>query len=323
VKALVTGGTGFVGGHVVDRLLEEGIEVRIYSRKSEPPGFLEGKEVEIVRGDLLDISSLVSAMEGIDLFFHIGEVKNTHRTAAERNVKIVRELLDHLHDKGVRRFIFVSSLTVAGIPAELPATEETAADLVLDDHYTAYKRTCEQLIAERCGETEFAVVRLAPVYGSRSRYLRKLMKALERMGPFGFPVIGKGKNLVPLIHVKDAAQAIVLAGRLESVSGETFNLTDGFSHSVSDFLQTIAERLGTSLRLIALPPWSLRFPAGIIDFLALAFGVRARLPDYIDYFSKDILFDPSKAKTLLGWKPIYSDLSTGVAEMVDGYRRQS
>ena len=128
MKALVTGGTGFIGSYVVDCLVENRQNVRVFSRKAEVPERWRGKRVEIYRGDLEDFASVISAMEGIDVLYHIGEIKNVTRVASEKNVKLVELFIENLGRKGVKRFVFVSSITVAGIPSEIPREGRNKAE---------------------------------------------------------------------------------------------------------------------------------------------------------------------------------------------------
>ena len=316
--AFVTGGTGFIGSHAVDRLLAEGHAVRLLSRGKALPGKLREREVELVRGDLEDPSSVIREMEGADLFFHIGEIRNTTRAASERNIALVAKITAELTAKGIRRFIFVSSLTVAGIPSEVPAKEETAPASELHDHYTDYKRRCEEIIREKAGECEFTILRPAPVYGPGSRYLGSMVKAVLTLGPIGLPFIGNAANIAPLVYVKDLAGAIVRAGTMPGGAGQVFNITDGLTHTWGDLFRAIGESAGRSVRIIPVPSLLLKFAALPFDLFSGVLGVNLDPSTYLDFFSRDILFDIEKAKRLLGWHPEYS-LSEGVKEMVDFY----
>jgi nucleoside-diphosphate-sugar epimerase len=319
MKALVTGGTGFIGSHVVDYLLAEGHTVRLFLRQPNVPEKLQGKNVEVMQGNLEDAEAVISAMAGTDLFYHIGEIKNISRSSAGKNTRLMAQIVENLSAQGVRRFVFISSITAAGIPSSVPAREETMPKIVLHDHYTDYKRRCEEIIREKVRGCEHAIIRPAPVYGPGSRYLGKMLRTIEMLGPIGLPFIGNAKNIAPLIHVKDLAKAIVLAGVQREAAGQTFNLTDGAGHTWLDFFTAVGEAAGKSVRIIPIPPLLLKFAALPLDVFSGFFGMHLDPVNYLNYFSADLLFDNTKARSLLAWDPEYS-LSQGIEEMVAYYR---
>lgn len=320
MKALVTGGTGFIGSHVVDALLAGGDGVRVFSRRAELPEPWRRRNAELFQGDLQDPASLGDAMEGVDVLYHVGEIRNTTRTAAERNVGAFKEAVHQVKRRGLQRIVFISSITAAGVPAQVPATEETETARVLEDHYTHYKITCEKELAESATGPDYVVLRLPPVYGPRSRYLGRFIRILERIGPLGVPFIGDGRNLAPLVHVRDAAAAICRAGTAPAATRQTLHVTDGVRHSWFDFLSAVAQALGKGLRIIPIPPLLLSLPAGLLDLGSVLFGVRADLADYVRYVSRDIHFDNTKAREHLGWEPDCTELLPAVDEMVRHYR---
>ncbi len=320
MKVLVTGGTGFIGSRVVDLLVENGHSVRLFSRRQEVPIWLRGRDVELFRGDLEDLDAVAVAMIGADLFYHIGEIKNTSARAAARNVQLVEHILSHMDSAGLRRLVFISSLTVAGIPLSIPANEDTPVSIILEDLYTNYKRQGESLIAQSSG-AEYAIIRPGVVYGSGSRYLPGLVKAVSRLGSIGLPFVGAGNNIAPLIHVRDLALAVYLAGMNQEASGRTYNLTDGLTHTWLDFFQAIAGSQGKRFRLIPVPTFLLRTPAIAFDKLARLFDIRFSLENYVKYATADLLFDMTRAKHFLQWKPAY-DLAAGAEEMSRGMDRK-
>ncbi|MEJ2696048.1 MAG: NAD-dependent epimerase/dehydratase family protein, partial [Candidatus Sulfobium sp.] len=272
MKALVTGGTGFVGSGVVDLLLGGGHDVRLFSRKPSMPERWAGKRVEVFKGDLEDFTSVVRAMEGVEVFYHIGEIKNISKATALRNIRLVQRITDNLALKGLRRLVFISSITVAGVPSSVPATEETVPETALDDHYTHGKRECEKYIIDHSGGAEYAIIRPAPVYGPGSRYLGRVVETIKKLGPVGLPFPGDARNLAPLIYVKDLARAIYLSGVKAEAANQTFNITDGASHKWIDFISTITELLGRRLRILPFPPFLFKFPSFFLDLFSGIFG---------------------------------------------------
>jgi nucleoside-diphosphate-sugar epimerase len=320
MKALVTGGTGFIGSGVVRLLLETGHTVRILTRHHELPEKFGAKDAALVHGDLKDFPSVRRAMEGVDVVYHIGEIKNVNEAASRNNVKLMEEVIRGVEETGIKRLVFVSSLTVAGIPSAVPAAEDTEPEVVLEDHYTAYKRACENLLVTSLPD-RYAVVRPAPVYGPGSRYMGGFINVIEKFGPIGFPFIGNARNIAPLIYVKDLANAIYLAGLLPAASGQIFNLTDGLRHTWIDFLNAIMEHLGKKLRIMPIPPLLLKIPAVPFDLLSGVFGIHLDPVQYVNYFSRDLWFDNAKARNLLDWRPEYA-LDQAIAETLGFYRSE-
>lgn len=318
MRALVTGGTGFIGSRVVDLLLQQGQVVRLYSRQRELPRRLQGKPVTLYRGDLANPSSLLDAMEGMDVVYHIGEIRNTSRHAAEMNVRALEWVVDELSQAGIERIVFISSLSVAGIPSRVPATEETKPAVLLDDHYTWYKRTCEKILADQ-SHAASVVIRPGLVYGPGSRYLERLVSSVRRLGPIGFPFIGNGMHAAPFVHVNDLASAICLAGMRPHALCQLFNITDGLRHSWFDFFKAIADASHKRFRIIPLPPLLMRGGGRFLDLSLGPFGVKLSLDNYVRYLTSDILYDPARAKEFLGWKP-QEDFNRSVEEMVRQHR---
>ena len=203
MKMLVTGGTGFIGRQVVRRLLDDNHYVRVFSRGNVNADMFGGRSVEVAAGDLANARSLIDALDGMEVLYHIGEIKNTTKAASEINIKLLRELLGQVKRQKVRRIVFVSSITVSGIPSAVPADEDTVPRIIVNDHYTDYKRRAETLLIENAGGVEYVIIRPAPVYGPGSRYLGRLISVIGRFGPYGIPFPRNAENLAPLIHVED------------------------------------------------------------------------------------------------------------------------
>ncbi len=317
MKALVTGGTGFIGSNVVALLAENGHTVRLFARTDKLPAWLSGKDVSLFHGDLQDTDAVISAMTGMDVFYHIGELRNVSPLAAKKNVQLVEKIVNNIEQSGIKRFIFISSLTVAGIPSVVPASEETEPKLVPQEHYTDYKQQCEEIL-EAQTSAEYVIVRPGVVYGSGSRYVGSLVTAVDLFGPLGFPFVGKGKNIAPLIHVKDLSRAVYLAGIGKDAAGQTFNLTDGLTHSWYDFFSTIASSLGKKFRLLPVPPVVVSIPSKTIDYFGDLFHMKFNLDTYVQYATSDLLFLNDKARRLLSWEPEYT-LKRGVDDLVRTY----
>jgi nucleoside-diphosphate-sugar epimerase len=322
MKALVTGATGFIGTHVVRNLLDGNHVVRIFSRKKEKPEMFKDRNLEIASGDLAHAQTLIDALENIEVLYHIGEIKNTSKAASRKNVRLLEEVLGQVDYYRVKRIVFVSSVTVSGIPSSVPADEDTAPGTILNDQYTDCKRQSEKLLREHAGAVEYSIIRPAPVYGPGSRYLGRLISLLTSLASFGIPFPGNAENMAPLIHVRDLASAIIRAGVEPKAAGQTFNLTDGLRHSWREFFEIITERSGEKLRIIPLPKLLLQLSALPIDLVSGFLGISLDPANYVNYFSADLYFDNVKARNLLNWQPHYT-LEEGVNEMKDFYGKKN
>jgi nucleoside-diphosphate-sugar epimerase len=320
MKAFVTGGTGFIGSPVVDLLLAEGHAVRLFSRSPRlPERLLNQQNIELAMGDLIDFDAVTGAMKGSDVFIHIGEIKNRTDVDARNNTTLIERITADLAMKGVQRIVFISAISVAGVPSKVPASEETPPESVPNDHYTAYKHEAERIIS-RTHDTEYVILRPAPVYGPGSRHLGRLVSLIGLIGPIGIPFPGSGKNIVPLVHVRDLAQAVVLAATRREATGQVFTIADGLRHTWHDFLSAVAAAQGKSLNLFPLPPQIAFLAAPFMDIAASMLGVAPDHASYARFFSSDLLFDIGKSRRLLGWAPIRTDLDAAVQEMVAAYQ---
>ena len=322
MKAFVTGGTGFIGSHVVDLLLENGHSVKLLSRKPDIPAWWKDRDVSVSAGDLRDPGQVVDAMQGSDVVYHIGEVRSTTAGNAAMNAGLVERMVIALKASGVKRLVFVSSVTVAGIPLAIPGNEDTPASVVLRDQYTEYKRKAEEIIRQTGGGVEYAIVRPGVVYGPRSRHLGSLVDAIRRFGPLGLPFIGSGTNLMPLIHVKDLARAIYLAGTVPAAAGRTLNIIDGERRTWLAFFSAIAEAQRKRFRMIPVHPALAKVPAMFMDLFTGVFGQSLDLPSYVTYVSRDVHFDNGLARSVLGWDPAYHDLRDAARDMVAWYAKK-
>jgi len=159
MKALITGGTGFIGSKVVDLLVENGHSVRLFSRKPGLPARFVGRDVSLFHGDLRDPDRVLDAMAGMDVLYHIGEIRNMSRSASEKNTALVERMIGHAGKSGVGRIVFISSLTVAGLPSSVSATEDTKPAIELVDQYTGYKKRCEELLRAKASPADAVIIR--------------------------------------------------------------------------------------------------------------------------------------------------------------------
>jgi len=329
---LVTGGTGFIGSHLVERLLASGRKVRVLALKKpwapielENQKIIEGKGAEIVYGDLRDYESLIPAVRGVDVVFHLGAVSRPMRIPARLYYEINRDgtqnILEAAHQASVKKFIYISTVSVLGVsPDGHPLSEEEYQPEV--SHYALSKKEGENLALRYFWQHKLPVVVVRPclIYGPRC-LVRLIMFHYVKRGLF--PLFNGGQARMEFCYVKNLVEAMLLAEQNDQVLGEVFNVTDGQSYPIKKVLDTIARELGVRPPFLRIPVW-LGKAAGLgMEAVSKIAGV---YPPFsrtaADWMSKSqSVYDCSKAKKLLGYNPTIS-LSEGIKETIAWYRRK-
>lgn len=315
----VTGGTGFVGSHVVEALLAAGWRVRALARRPESPGWLRGLNVEVVPGDVRDRSGLPRLVEGASAVVHVAG-KTAARSLEEyraSNAAGTANLVDACRAESPgAHFVLVSSLAAAGPAAGgVPVRPSDPARPV--SSYGLSKREGE--IAVEGSGLSFTILRPSAVYGPRETAIRDLFVAASR----GFaPVLAGGTPRVQLVYVLDVAAAIGAALR-RGGRCETFFAAHP---EVLDYRQ-VAERLA-SLRT---PPARLvPVPAAAIRAAGWLAGMATRLGGAPPVFNSEKagemlqeawLCDVSATQAALG-EPLRTPFAAGARQTWDWYRRE-
>jgi nucleoside-diphosphate-sugar epimerase len=210
MKAFVTGGTGFIGSHLVDFLIDSDRydELRCLIRNREK--WLEGKSFQRIPGDLYDMDALRKGMEGVDVVFHLaGLVKaKSWREFELGNVEATENLVRVAQNKGVPKIIILSSLAAAGPSNAAPKEEGDPMEPV--SMYGQSKKQMEERVREIADtQTDITIIRPAAVYGPRDEDVYSLFKMASKGL---FPIIGDGKKpKISLVYVSDVVRSIDLA----------------------------------------------------------------------------------------------------------------
>jgi nucleoside-diphosphate-sugar epimerase len=330
VKALVTGAAGFLGGHLVDMLVERGDEVRAMVRPVEDASRLRKLPgVEVVQGDMTDVASLKRAVQGVQCVYNIAA--ETGPWGLEReynavNVWGVADLIMAAMEAGVQRIVHTSSITVYGHHLHGLVTEEHPF-IAEDNPYSRTKIAGEKLIADMVQGygAPVVIVRPAWIYGPRDNASFGRFVALIDAGK-GF-IIGSGKNIVPVVYVRDVAQGLILAGNVgEHVVGRAYTLADDRRVAQEEYLNMIADFLDVP-HLTRHYPYAALYGAGrTAELLWRALGRRNSTPPPVTTYGVTLLggnqeFSIDRARRELGYEPQY-DYIRGLSESVKWYLEQ-
>lgn len=323
MNVLVTGATGFVGSHVVDVLLERGLDVSFIARSSSNMRWLDGKNVRRVDGSLFDYTSLRSAVTNADMIIHVAGV-----IAAKSEADFLRgnrDATQHLIDAvdayrpSLTRFVHISSLAVAGPASSL---EQPIRESDICRPITAYGRTkklAEDVVRSAAARIPSTILRPPAVYGPRDEATLTFFSTVNR----GIaPLIGFDEKYVSFINVRDLARGIVDAALHPKAVGETYFVTSRESYTWPEISTVTAAVLGR--RRIR----RLRLPHAVVLGIAGAAGLVSKFrskPGVLDY-EKGIditrqywICSPDKALHELGFQSQIS-LQEGIQETVSWYR---
>lgn len=320
LKALVTGGTGFIGSHLVEALLQRGVDVRCALRKSSDLRWLKGLAIEFVRGDYNDRATLGEMVKGVDWVFHLAGTTKAVReeTFFEVNGSGTENLILACLENNPRlqKFVYVSSQAAAG-PCRNGGKKAESDSCEPVSLYGKSKRMGEELALAHADEIPLVILRPAGVYGPRDKDFYALFKWVsKRMNP-----CFSGK--VSLCYVQDVVQALFLAAESRTKSGEIFFLSDGTDYTMREIGNTFARAMGVTPLSIPIPNWLVLGFALLSDYLSVFSGKPPLISRGMaeQMVQKDWTCDITKAKTMLGFQPQFQ-LSQGAKLTYEWYRNQ-
>jgi nucleoside-diphosphate-sugar epimerase len=317
---LITGATGFIGGHLAERLVQEGYSVRCLVRASSDTSLLDELDVQIAVGDLTRARSLARAVEGCHYVFHCGALVSDWATTEEiarTNVEGTRNLLEASVGTSVHRFIHFSTTDVYGFP-DGAAIDEAYTATRFRNWYAQTKLDAEAEVrrVEKADSLDAVILRPATVYGPGSTdVIGEIARAIQggRM-----LLVDGGRAVAGLCYIDNLVDAAVLALRHEAAPGHAFNVSDGLGITWKEFTDALAEGLGCSKVRWSLPYWM----ANSVGF-ALEHGYRLlrktislNAPPLLSRQAAQVLgnnqdFSNRRVREMLGWEPRV-DYATGL-----------
>lgn len=255
-SVLVTGGAGFIGSHLVDRLLKENWKVKVIDNLSS--GRLENlfhhsgnPNLKIVIGDLKDMETCLKVVEGIDVVFHFAanpevRVSTTNPEIHFReNIITTFNLLEAVRKKDIKEFIFASSSSVYGELDAKPVIENAPIRPV--SIYGASKASCESLIHaySKLYGIKAVILRYANVIGPRLRHgvVYDLLLKLKK-NPRQLEILGDGKQVRSFIYIDDAISATIIAWRKSNLEYSIYNVASEDWITIKEVADIIINELG-------------------------------------------------------------------------------
>jgi nucleoside-diphosphate-sugar epimerase len=310
--ALVTGATGLLGSHLVERLVDRGYRTRALLRPGSQARLLESQGVEIVRGDLTDPRSCAAAVEGASLVFHCAAKVGDWGTWPEFQsgcVDATRVLAEAAAGAGVSRFLHISSTSAYGHPRdrEEPVTESEplGQNVWMLDHYTRSKVECERMLwALASDRLPLTVIRPSWLFGERDR--TTVPRLLREFGRGRVLLVGPGDNPLSAVYAGVVADAAILAATDPGSRNEAYNITSQAAITQREFLDLFADAIGVP-RVTKKVPYSVAFAAGFVFEMKGRLLRQASPPRVTRYgawlLGRRLSYSNEKAERLLGWRP--------------------
>ncbi len=324
MKAFVTGATGFIGQNLVKRLIADSWEVSVLIRSKGKMGDLDGKKVNIVSGDLTDLSKVKNALKKNDVVFNLAAVLMHHKLPEkkywETNVTGLENLLKIYQNSNIKRFVHVSTVGIYG-PTGGKMLDESSP-IHPSDIYSRTKATAENLLFRYYKKTGFPMTIVRPTIAFGPGDLRPGFSNLFPLVKKKlFIPIGDGKNFFHTVYVENLVQGLILAATHKNAIGEDFIIGDDPCPTMEKLIRTIAEVEGVTLFPLSLPQ-----DLALLIGKAFDLGDKFNIPQVLNskrvkFITENRKYDISKAKKLIGYHPFF-DLKTGIQKTFDWYQEK-
>lgn len=323
MRALITGASGFIGGHLAEGLCRRGYDVFCLVRKTSLVSHLRHLPVGLISGDLTDAASLHAAVRGMDYVFHLAgviasldrweyEAINIHGT---RN--LVRAVLQEAY--GLKRFVFVSSISAAGPSPPDRSLSETDEPRPVSE-YGRSKLAAERIVLDARSRLPVTVIRPPNVLGPRQRELRQSIRLIRRRI---VPVLGNGRPQTSLADVDDVVRAVAIAAENPRAVGETYFITDGNAYAWREIVAAIIRKLGLRPPFLRIP-FAVQYAASWIEEKTARQQYRrprVTREQLLAVRNHNWIYDGTKIEQQLGFRPVW-DMPSSIRRAVDWILRQ-
>jgi dihydroflavonol-4-reductase len=321
VHALVTGATGFTGGHLARALAARGYHVAALVRDPSAATALADAGIVLKRGDLRDAAALAGATTGVDVVYHIAAIYRQAGLADEAyravNATAVGHIIEAAARNGVKRVVHCSTVGVHGDIEHPPANED--APLRPGDVYQDTKLEGERIARDtgaRLG-IDVTIVRPTGIYGPGDRRLLKLFRGVARRK---WITLGRGEIYYHLTYIDDLVEGFRLCGEHPAAGNRTYILAGGEVTTLNELVALVAAGAGVPTPTRHLPVWPFWTAGAVCEMVCAPFGIEPPIfRRRVDFFTKSRAFDITRARTEIGYAPQIG-LREGIARSLRWYR---
>ena len=321
-KVLITGGTGFLGKRLTNRLVAEGYPVRVLARKSSNIEPLKALGVEVFFGDVGDNASLGVVFKGIDVVIHTAAgTSGSKKDCGTGTILGTRNILELCKANSISKLVYISSCSVYGVADYTTnhlVTEESSLERFpwQRGNYSASKQQAESLVTDTMKSMDYPIVILRPgtIYGPGGVVYTPMMGL--SLGNKLFFVFGGGKFELPLVYVDNVIDAILQSMNSGCADNQIFNVVDTERITKKLYIQKIVRKLYPKARVVYLPYFLLYGMTWVQEKVLRLLGRTPFLTTYrLICSQRQVRYGTSKIEVALGWKPRVT-FDQAVAEIV-------
>ncbi|MDH3297515.1 MAG: NAD-dependent epimerase/dehydratase family protein [Gemmatimonadota bacterium] len=325
MRILVTGGTGFTGAALVERLLGLGHEVvSLDYQPGRREAQLRDMGAEIVRGSVTEREVVARCMEGVDVVHHVAaafrELDVPRQHYDDVNVGGARIVLDEAVRCGVKRFVNCSTCGVHGNVEHPPADED--APIAPADYYQRTKYEAEPIVTEYSQRHGLSAITLRPaaIYGPGDP--ERFYMIFRRVASGTFPMFGSGRTTYHPVYIDNLVDAFLLAQDSDISGGRPYLIADENYYPIEQIVIKVGEALGIDVRIPHYPVMPLVAAGYVCEAICKPFGISPPIfPRRVDWFRQNRAFDITRARTELGYVPAVG-LDEGLRRTGEWYKAE-
>lgn len=324
-RCLVTGATGFVGGHVAEAIRKRGWEVRTIARSTSDVSLMKQLGVEIIEGDLADPATVERACQDIDSVVHCAAKVGEWGPIEEYrkfNVDAFEVLMKACLNKNLARFVLVSSLGVYAARDHFGTDETEPLPTKHIDSYTQTKVEAENLAMKYYREQKLPLVVLRPgfIYGPRDRTV--MPRILKNLRIRLLSYFSSREKKINNSYVGNVVEAVLLALDKPEAIGQIYNIRDGELVTKKVFFETIADLAGLPRPFATHPLIGGRIAAAIMETAGRTFGFAPFINQArIKFMGLNLDYSIAKAQRDLGYHPS-TNFDTGIRQTIDWLKQE-
>ena len=280
ISILVTGGSGFIGSHVVDKLIENDFDVKVFDIRRPCR-----KDVEFIRGNITSLKSLIAAMNNVEYVYHFAALSNINKVAEtplkaiDLNIMSTTKILEAARNSEVRRVLYASSYFVGSEKGHLYTTTKAVSEMLCKDYYNLYG-------------LPFTILRYGTIYGPRSRDEDVVSLFIKSaLSHQILTIYGDGNQSRNFIYVEDAAEGSIAALK-DDAKNQTYIIEGKKQITISEVAEIVKKLIGN-----------------------VKIEYKKERPQ--DFISKSVSME--KTKKELGWEPKI-DFEEGIKKYIEWYK---